>query len=397
MAIRFKRKPSSGAGFGQDPSSPSSRIVIFIFGIPFFGMGAFFCWMTAIQPLLLSLDSKDWPQVECRVVSSDVGKHRSDDGYTYSIDITFSYQYEGQSYTGGSYNFNKTNSSGRDGKAKVVRQFPKGSTHDCWVNPEDPTVAVLNRSIPSIVFIMIPFTSIFMCVGLGCMLGGLGLFPKKWNKFKSRHQPVATESIGSDTLKPRHSGGMKVIGVVLIACFWNGITSVFVTIVVKSHLEGSPEWFLTFFIIPFVLVGILLIFGVFNALLGLSNPSFTLQLSEAQPCLGQGLRVSWSASKPLHKVQQLTLTLVGMETATYRRGSNSTTDTCCFYKEVLLDTDQASQHELGELDIEIPAQLMHSFNGGNNAIKWEFQIEGTIQTWPDIEQTFPLTVRPVSQ
>lgn len=385
----------SGAGFRPKSGSKGSRVFLFLFGMPFFAMGFFFCWIGAISPILNVISSGNWPQVPCVITTSEVKTNSGSDGNTYSVLIEFSYQYEGRDYTGGSYDFNDVSSSGYKGKAEIVRKYPLGSVASCWVNPEDPEEAVLSRRIPGIVFFIIPFISLFMVVGLGIMIGALGLFPKSWgDKFQSRHKPVEQRSEGSAELKPELGGKGKLIGMLFFCLFWNGIVSVFLWQVVEGFRKGNPEWFLTIFMIPFVTVGIGLIIGVFYYLLALFNPTISLRISEARPCLGQNVVADWKADRSLKRLKSLRILLEGIESATYRRGTDSVTDECVFYKSTLFETADPLAHRGGERNVEIPADMMHSFDGGNNEIKWRLRVEGDIPKWPDLEQDYPITVRP---
>jgi len=374
-----------------------NKVFGFLFGGIFFGMGALFCWMMGLSPLLQSLGSEDWMETSCVIESSEVESRSSSDGTTYSIEIRFSYTINGTAYVSDTYNFDSSSSSGRKGKAKVVRSFPVGSTQTCWVNPKDPSEAVLSREIPGIVYIIIPFSSIFMVIGLFVLLGSFGFLPKKWSiSFQSnRHKRVRNEASGSQQLKAKTSRMGKIVGYTFFACFWNGIVSVFVTIAVKSHLSGDPEWFLTFFIIPFVCIGLGLIFAVFHAILGLANPEIKLTLSESSPALGDHVDLEWQATKPLTRVRGLRILLEGQEAATYRRGTDTRTDTSTFYRAVLLDLEAPKAQQRGTLSIAIPIDSMHSFDSGNNKILWQLQVLGDIPRFPDIKDCYPITVRPL--
>ena len=375
----------------------SARVVGLLFGIIFFGMGALFCWMMGLNPLLKAINSKDWIETKCVILSSEVERHNSSDGTTYSIEIRFRYKVDGKKYVSERYNFDESSSSGYDRKAAIVALYPKKSKQQCWVNPIDPTQAVLSREIPRIVFLVIPFTSIFMLVGLAVLIGSLGLLPKNWRIGASnRHQPVATQSSGTQRLKPSSTGVGKVIGTTFAAVFWNGITSIFVTIAVQSHLKGNPEWFLTFFIIPFVLIGIGLILAVFHSLLGLANPKLQLTLSESSPRLGETIELEWYANKPLHRLRKLTIELIGQEAATYQRGTNSVTDHSTFHQQLLLELDQPATLQRGNLQLNVPESCMHSFNSGNNKIEWYLKVLGEIPRYPDIKNSYPITVRPLN-
>lgn len=400
MAIRFGRSSgtadSGGAGFREGPSKKKGRVFGFLFGLPFFAAGLLFCWIGALQPIVKVVSSGAWPQVPCVISRSEVESHSSSDGTTYSVEIEFRYQYDGLSYEGGSYHFSKMSSSGSEGKRQVTRQYPVGSEHRCWVNPADPTEAVLSRDLPGIVYFIIPFTSVFMIVGLAISLGSLGLLPQKWtDKVHSRHKPVEDRDEGERWLKPGLSGKGKLMASMFIAVFWNGITGVFVGIVIKGFFKGDPEWFLTFFMIPFVVIGLFLIGSVFYFLIALFNPRIELHLSEARPRLGQSVRLAWRSSGSLRRLEQLEILLEGREAATYRRGTDSVTDHSTFYRKRLFMTEQLEAHSSGELDLEIPAGSMHSFDGGNNKIEWRLRVYGAIRRWPDIDEAYPITIRPL--
>lgn len=399
MKFRFRKHSGSsgsqGAGFRGGSNSKGGRVVLFLFGIPFFGMGFFFCWMGAISPILKSVASNDWPEVPCTIAVSEVESHSGSDGATYSVNIEFSYLYGTENYTGGSYNFNKFNSSGYDGKKEIVDQYPVGSEAVCFVNPDVPKEAILTRSIPGIVFFIIPFTSIFMLVGLGAMLSALGLLPKKWkDKVQTRHKPVESAGEGAATLKPEVGGLGKLLGMLAVCLFWNGIVSIFLWQVVESFQKGNPEWFLTVFMIPFVVIGLGMIWGVIYFLLALRNPSLSFSMSEARPSLGEQVQLNWKASKPLRSVEKLSIFVEGLESATYTRGTDSVTDKCIFHRTTLFESDAPATQHSGELELTIPEDSMHSFDGGNNKIQWRLRVDGSIRRWPDISQNYPFTVRP---
>ncbi|CAA6696796.1 MULTISPECIES: DUF3592 domain-containing protein [unclassified Lentimonas] len=389
MKISRKKRSSNANG-------KMGKGVGLLFGCAFFGMGALFCWMMGLSPLLKSLDSKDWVEVSCVIHSSEVESHRGSDSTTYSVEISFDYTVSGQPYQSDTYNFSNASSSGRGDKAEVVARYPVGSAHSCWVNPEDPSEAVLSRDIPGSVYFIIPFSSVFMIIGAFFLLGTAGLLPKKWGfSFNSRHKRVTTEAAGTQQLKSSSSGIGKVIAVTFAACFWNGIVSVFLFQLIKSYQGGRPDWFLTIFLIPFVLIGIGLIFGIFHSLLALANPKIELTLSESSPALGDKVQLEWSATKPLTKVRNLKIALQGEEAATYRRGTNSVTDKSTFYRDLLLELDQPAAQQRGTLELTIPTDSMHSFDSSNNKIVWQISVDGEIPRFPDIKNTYPITVRPI--
>jgi hypothetical protein len=112
--------------------------LVFVFGgamlVPFAGLPL---WRIAV--------ARDWPAVSCEIVSSRVKYSGGKGGGTYSPEIVYRYQIGGRSYTAARYKFMEGSSSGRASKAEIVARFPPGSGAVCYVNPDDPFDAVIER------------------------------------------------------------------------------------------------------------------------------------------------------------------------------------------------------------------------------------------------------------
>lgn len=325
-------------------------------------------------------------------------RHSSSDGDTYSVDITFAYEFQGRKYQGGSYDFNDVSSSGYSGKAEVVRRFPVGADRQCWVNPADPEVAVLSRKVPGIVYFIIPFSSVFMLVGLGCMFVALGLLPKSWQKrmLSSGHTPVITEDLGQIKLTAEGGGrGGKFIGMLFVCLFWNSIVGMFVWKVVSGFMDGNPEWGLVVFLIPFVVIGLSIVGAVFYYLLALFNPQPIVSLDEGSPRLGDKVNMLWQFTGSVKRLHKLQITLEGHEHATYRRGTDTVTDKSLFYQEYLVEAVEFQTIATGRIHFTIPSDLMHSFASDNNKIVWSLSVQGHIKGWPNVNDRYPVTIRPL--
>jgi hypothetical protein len=97
------------------------------------------------EPLRLMIASRSWPESECRVLFSRVGVHEDDESTGYSVDVLYSWQSAGREYRGSRYRFFDGSSSGRKSKQQRVDGFAPGSAVPCYVKPDDPEEAVLNR------------------------------------------------------------------------------------------------------------------------------------------------------------------------------------------------------------------------------------------------------------
>ncbi len=386
--------PSGKAGF-RGMSTKSARTLGLVIGLAFLAAGTGMGFFFGVRPLLQAMESGSWPQVPCRIVSSEVESRRTSDGTTYRVAIRFQYTYEGRQYTGGSHSFDTVWSSGRASKRRIVNEFPVGLETFCYVNPDNPEVAVLTRAVPTSAWITLPFAGAFAVAGLFILLGSLGFLPEKWKlSLGSAHRRVAQEDLGTAELKPGAGPWGKLTGVSAAAVLWNGVVGVFLLTGASDITEGGTNWLMLAFMTPFVLIGIALAGGVVYCALALFNPRLWLTLSEARPRLGQTVQLRWRTEGALHRVQRLTVLLEGRESATYRRGTRSVTDRALFHREVLFETDQPLSHREGGTALTIPADSMHTFDGGNNRIEWTLVVRGKIPRWPNVNDTYPLTVRP---
>jgi len=136
--------------------------------------GVMFC-LVSVRVMLNIAAARNWITVPCVIKSSRVQSHSGDKGTTYSIDILYAYIQNGREFRSNRYGFMGGSSSGYDGKAAIVHTFRPGMHAICYVNPDDPTDAVLNRGFTSdMLFGLIPLA--FFAIGV---LGLISQFRKR--------------------------------------------------------------------------------------------------------------------------------------------------------------------------------------------------------------------------
>ncbi|MBI5385574.1 MAG: DUF3592 domain-containing protein [Verrucomicrobia bacterium] len=395
-------KPLSDAAGSRGPKI----VVAFLSFFVVVGLVAFY--FVGVRPAWSVLRARDWIETPCVVLSSEVRSHSSSmGGRTYSVAIFYRYEVNGREHRSNRYKFMTGSSSGYEGKAAVVRRFPPDAKTVCWVNPRDPGDAVLERGFTGDMwFGLVPLLFVLLP---GLVLWGMGKANRKraWEvRYDSLRPPTAlararaSALAGDDSealhrvLKPGVSRGAKLVGAILVAAFWNGIVSVFVTQVVRSWLQHRPEWLLTVFMLPFVAIGLVMIGYVFYVLLGLFNPVPRLIVSPGSPALGGTTEVTWELRGRTSVLRGLRVFLEGREEATYRRGTSTSTDKHVFATLELAGTTDRRAMGRGTARVTIPAGLMHSWEAPNNKIVWALRVEGDIQWWPDVKEEFPVTVGP---
>ena len=388
-------------------SKGGGKWVLLFMGVIFTLVGGVLFYVLFILPMLRIEEAKSWEPVDATVLSSEVLTHYGDDGNTYSIEIAYEYQVEGRLLRGNRYQFMGGSSSGYQGKRAVVEQYPVGKEITIYVNPAEATESVINREFTSEMwFGLIPL--VFFGSGLLMLFGSFFVSGTKDQEWLP--EAVEPAHLGAPSALPHHSppgsGGElqrsaspmgKLIGTLFFAVFWNGLVSVFLFIAIKSHREGNPEWFLTVFLIPFVLVGLGAIGGVFYFILALFNPHPVVHASTTSPALGEGMTINWSFKGRGERISKLTFSLVAEESATYRRGTNTVTDTHTLFEQTLLETSHPMEiMRGGRFEATIPPHAMHTFEADNNRITWKLKLHGDIKRWPDVNDEFPLVVRPMA-
>ena len=401
--------PAKALSVDHGESSPWGGCFLRCFFGIFFLVGAGTFYFMALRPLWGIYSAQSWVETPCTILSSELGVHDGDDGDTYSIDMTYEYAFDGREYKCDRYHFMGLNSNTAvDWKREVVKEHPPGRQTVCYVDPDKPDEAVINRSlIPEMWWGLFPLP--FLAVGLGGLLFGSRLMNgKKADPTESTARSLAADGTqrhvdedgthsdddGPVTLEAE-SSPLGAFGCALFAAlFWNGITSVFVYQAYLSHKRGDPEWFLTIFIIPFVLVGLGIVVGVLYTFLAIFNPRPALTLDRRRLPLGSTAKVSWTFTGNASKLQNLKITLKGEEKATYRRGTDTHTDTETFCEQVVFDSPQSYEFASGEAEFTVPTDSMHSFSADNNEIVWSLHVAGDVPLWPDVDATFPVSVTP---
>jgi hypothetical protein len=386
---RAEEKPISERTRTTTLGSGCTRSFFLIFVL----IGAGVLWALTIRPLIEIVLARSWVPTPARVVSSRVAAHSDSDGSTYRVDILYAYTFEGVERQSSRYDFSTGSSSGYAAKAAVVSHYPVGAATTCYVNPRRPAEAVLSREpFKALGFGAIGF--VFLLVGLlGFASAGRltnGGRPARVDGLPAK--AAAVEGGGPIVLRPQQSRVAKFVFLLLFAIVWNGFVGFFCYL--EATRASGGGWFVKAFIGLFGLVGLALIWAVFHQLLAIFNPIVRLTASGQSIALGSVLRLQWTVEGRASKLRRLRIVLEGREEATYRRGTDTTTDRHVFARLALLDSDDPARIAAGEEDFPIPATTMHTFEGRNNKVLWRLHVTGEIPRWPDIDDEYPVTILP---
>jgi Protein of unknown function (DUF3592) len=364
-------------------------------------------------PAFRVLRAMTWDAVPCEILSSGVESHSGDDGSTYSVEVAYRYDVDGVEHHGDRYEFLGGSSSGYEGKQKIVDALPEGAITTCYVDPDDPYDSVLHRGFAwPYLFGLLPL--IFVAVGGGGMYWALTGSRRGAKKAKGRARRAGGSPSDGDgggfreieswetptpagpiELDEKMSPFGKLAVIIGLALFWNGIVSVFVWQVVASWRSGGGvDGCLTLFLVPFVLVGLLLIVGIPYQILALFNPRPRLRISRGAIPLGGSAQVDWSFKGASGRLSDLRIWVEGAESATYRQGTSTRTDTEVFARIPIVDRQSGMPMDSGSATLEIPEDTMHTFEARHNRILWVLKLHGSIARWPDVDTEFPIKVVP---
>jgi hypothetical protein len=369
--------------------------------------GGIMLYPLGIRPIAKTVAAESWATTPCKVLRAEVRSHDSDDGTTYSICILYQYEFNGQTYKSDRYDFVGGSSSGYQGKARVVEQYRAAANPVCYVNPDDPSEAVLKRGFHAKLLLAL-FPLPFLLIGVGGLAatwrGKIVTDDKTTKPWIAQRSVRASDGLatgrvadgGREVLRPKFSAKAKFLGVTLIAVFWNGIISIFVAGLVNDFRYGHPSWFGLLFMLPFVVVGVALVGGVVYQFLAIFNPRPTLALSSSVIPLGGAAELTWSFSGRAGRIGEFTVMLRGVEEARYRKGTSTYTDRNTFYEMELYRTSDPSEIAAGQVGFVIPQDTMHSFEAENNKILWSLNVHGSIKHWPDVKESFRITVTPTT-
>jgi len=363
-------------------SKPSAKGVAGCVLVVFMGLGGVGTAVWTIPTAYRASDSRSWRETPCVILASKVGSH-SGKSTTYSIDVTYRYSVDGREYTSDAYDLIPVSSSGYGGKKEVVDRYPPGTRTICYVDPADPSRAILQRGFSAkLLLLLIP--PVFVLIG-GWVF---------WVVTRQVPTVNPTKPAGGP-LRPEISRKAKVVGFLVISLFWNGIVAVFLITGIGDVTRGrSSGWFPVLFMIPFVLIGLGMLFMLGRSVLTLLLPRPVLSMDSNQLHPGQSKDLEWRTSGDVRRVSSFKILLVGREKATYRRGKNNSTAQEDFHTSTIAGSERGDDFKGGHARVVIPGDAMHTFKSDNNEILWGVRLQAEIPAAPDLDEFYLLDIRP---
>jgi hypothetical protein len=205
--------------------------------------------------------------------------------------------------------------------------------------------------------------------------------------------PIEPEQdTGPVVLKAQSPASVSFSFLLLFTLIWNGIVSVFLVTAISGR--GQNPWLALTPTLPFVAIGLALIVGTLYVFLSLFNPKLVVVISHQVCSPGQEFEISWMFEGSTSRIHRVRVWIEGEETATYRSGTTDRTDRHVFYRSECVDTTDLGQIASGAQWVHLPVGIMHSFHTPGSTIQYHCRLRGYIAWWPDIDQSYEISVVP---
>lgn len=371
--------------------------------------------------------NRDYIETSCRVVDRRIDQREHHDGPVFAPEFRLQYAVKDKNYTSwASYEVTDIHTSDRARSEAILEQFEIGKEYPGWYDPRDPGRVVLKRGYTWFAWLMLLFPVPFLAIGGG------GLFYVVWNWGKSaerraveakrpaRHDlfddtggvepqfpyvpsdAVLTDSPGTRLAYrlPAATAGWNLLSLSLVALIWNLVVAFWIVKTVGSHLDGNPDWFQTFFVIPFALIGGGLIATIVRQILIDTGVGPTIVEISGHPLYpGRQYELFISQTGRL-KLESLEVLLVCEEEATYRQGTDTRTAVrrVCEQRVLHIESPDFRPGEPFETkaSLDVPPGAMHSFRANHNRIQWRLVVKGKAARRPAFERSFRLHIYPLA-
>jgi hypothetical protein len=268
----------------------SGSWILVLFALPFAAVGAGATYF-AVSSVVEAEMMKRWVETPAQIINTELKTNYDSDGNTYHVIATYKYNWQGKEYTASRVGISDMSDNLGSYHQDIHRELDSyrsaGKEFRCFVNPADPTHAVL---YPAVRFPQLAFITVFALVfgGVGFAMLGAGLYPffgrslgapdSVANDFTSGY---AGRFIKSDTQK-------QLWGFLLLTLFWNALT-IPLLCYLPTELQRGNYWGLATLIL--ILPGLFLVKQCAKQLVSISRYGTPrLKLDSNLPRPGDTLR-----------------------------------------------------------------------------------------------------------
>jgi len=362
---------------------------LILFALPFAAAGLFVGFL-AVKMLWLWIEVRDWQEVPARIVHTELITNTGDDSNTYTVEAKYLYEFRGATYEGDrvglSIGSDNIGSFHQDKHRELSRYQAQGEPFRCYVNPDDPSQAVLFRGLRWGLFaLMGVFSLLFTGVGVGLMVGG------SWGK---RQLHKEEELVAANPQEPWRwkndwaagritaTGKTQFLLPAIMAVFWNLISAPLLFLLPKEVIENDNHLALIGLIFPLVGIG-LAIWAIRSYIRWKKFGDSVFEMSTFPGVIGGPLAGRVLTSVNLKPSDGFHLTLNCIHRVTRGSGDDRRTSESILWQQV-----QHLERESAEFDptrSEIPVDFQIPFDASpteersdDDQILWRLQVEAEV-------------------
>jgi len=192
--------------------------------------------------------------------------------------------------------------------------------------------------------------------------------------------------------------GDGVAGTAVLAILWNTVWFVLLAVAVSGIWYGRPRWVLTGMLVPFAFLGYRLWKSFLTTLRKQAGIGPTIvEISQHPLFPGESFDL-FVAQRGRMRLRRLSVHLVCEEETFYRQGTDVRVERADAFSQLLHEQSKVivDPHSTWEHDLtcRLPPDVMHSFVGFHNAIRWKIVVRGESRPWPSFCRSFPVVVHP---
>jgi hypothetical protein len=184
----------------------------------------------------------------------------------------------------------------------------------------------------------------------------------------------------------------------ILSMAWNAMLAIFLVVAIRRVADGQFPYPLILLLIVGGYIGLRtarLFFKSYVQAIGIG--STTIEIEDLPLLPGRTYRVVLVQYGKL-VLKKLSLRLVCEEESTYHFGTDVRTERSVVLEQTVLNQGRTRIDWGRPLELEgvvqIPVDVMHSFQSLHNAIHWKFIVEGEANRWPLYCRSFPVVVYP---
>ena len=333
--------------------------------------------------------ARRWKFAECTVILSGVRRLAQ---AAYELDLAYEWHLGGRRFRGSRLDFFKRVLPDPQEWAPVLERLRPGQIVTCYVDPERPEQATIDRGWNGDVAVSVALLATFLAAVLA-----LGYVPEAATR--AIDQKPRLTAPGTVNLRPRTTPRRRLVRALGLAVALNVIATVlFAAILLPAWRQGQPSWLLTLVVGAFALGGLAQIGRAARALVGLAGPAVLLTAApEAR--LGERLIVEWKVEQRADLVTGLELALVGREIARYpdwdaNQQQEQREERAEFFRAPLARESAGGGWRIGRAGIDVPRLLPPSLDARSNQIAWTLALHVGVRSRPDLADEYPIRLRP---